>query len=117
MPKEKISFADFQKLDLRVAKILNVEDIEGADKLYKLTIDLGKELGERIIVAGIKDFYNKEELKNKKIIVVANLEPKKLRGTESNGMLLAVVKEKNGKEENVVLLEPEKDIEIGNKVC
>lgn len=104
MPKEKISFADFQKLDLRVAKILNVEDIEGADKLYKLTIDLGKELGERIIVAGIKDFYNKEELKNKKIIVVANLEPKKLRGTESNGMLLAVVKEKMAKKKMLCFL-------------
>ncbi|MBU4308481.1 MAG: hypothetical protein KJ566_01650 [Nanoarchaeota archaeon] len=57
---EKVNFEDWEKLDLRVAEIKQVEEIEGADKLYKLTLDVG-ELGERIICAGIKQHYSKEE--------------------------------------------------------
>ena len=78
----------FSKIDLRVAKIIDVKDHPQADKLYILHIDLG-EMGKRVIVAGIKQHYTKEELKNKSIVVVANLKPIKLRGVESKGMLLA----------------------------
>jgi methionyl-tRNA synthetase len=74
-------------LDLKVAKILEVEDHPEADKLYVLQVDLGKE--KRQIVAGVKPYYNKEELIGKNIVVVTNLEPVKLRGVDSNGMLLA----------------------------
>jgi len=108
-----ISYDDFAKVDLRVGKIIKVEDIEGADKLYKLTVDLGKELGKRTVCAGIKKYYSKDELKNKKIIVVANLQPRMLRGIESQGMILASV---NKEETQVVLISPEKDMEIGSKV-
>ena len=66
--KPEINYQDFEKLDLRVASILEVEDIEGADKLYKLIIDVG-DLGRRIICAGIKRNYAKEELIGKKIII------------------------------------------------
>jgi len=72
---DNITFDDFMKLDLRVAEIKACEDVPGADKLYKLTIDMGQ---ERTIVAGIKLHYTKEELLGKKIAVVANLEPRKL---------------------------------------
>lgn len=112
MPKENIGFDDWSKLDLRVAEIKDVEDIEGADKLYKLKLDAG-ELGERIICAGIKEHYSKKELKGKKIIYFANLAPRKLRGIDSQGMLLAVSTEDHGK---VVLLAPEKDIESGSRI-
>jgi len=78
----------FAKLDIRCAKILEVHDIEGADKLYKLEVDLGK-VGKRIVVAGIKKYYKKEELKGKKIALLANLEPAKIRGVQSEGMILA----------------------------
>ena len=108
-----ISYDDFAKVDLRVGKIIKVEEIEGADKLYKLTVDLGKELGKRTVCAGIKKYYSKDELKNKKIIVVANLQPRMLRGIESQGMILASV---NKEETQVVLISPEKDMEIGSKV-
>jgi len=110
---EKISFQDWQKIDLRVGKILEVEDVEGADKLYKLIVDVGKEIGKRTICAGIKQRYSKKELKGKKIIVFVNLEPRKMRGIESQGMLLACVTDD---ESSVVLISPEKDIEIGSKV-
>ncbi len=110
MTENIISFEDFQKLNLRVAEILEIEDIEGADKLYKLTIDVG-ELGQRTICAGIKEFYSKDELQNKKIIVVVNLAPRKMRGIESRGMLLAA--DENGKP---ILITPEKDVGNGSKV-
>jgi len=111
--KKQVNFQEWNKLDLRVAKILDVEDIEGADKLYKLKIDLGKELGKRTIVAGIKQHYKKEELKDKLIIVFVNLDPKVMKGIKSEGMLLAAVSEDKSK---ITLIIPEKDIEVGSKV-
>jgi methionine--tRNA ligase beta chain len=111
---ETIQFPEWQKLDLRVGKILKVEDIEGADKLYKFEIDLGK-LGKRIIAAGIKQHYNKKELQDKNVVVLVNLEPKTLRGIQSQGMILAAVEEKNG-DEKISLISPEKDVEPGTKI-
>ncbi|MBI5884666.1 methionine--tRNA ligase subunit beta [archaeon] len=86
--EQKISFDDFEKIELRVAKIISVEDVPNADKLYRLEIDLGSE--KRQLVAGIKQDYSKEELAGKQVIVVANLQPARIKGIESNGMLLAV---------------------------
>lgn len=107
-----VSFNDWSRLDLRVGQIVEVEDIEGADKLYKLEIDIGEE-NPRIVCAGIKEYYSKEELKGKKIILFVNLTPRKLRGIESQGMILAACTEN---EEEVVLISPEKDIEVGARV-
>lgn len=82
-----IDYADFSKLQLRTAVILAAEKVEGADKLLRLQIDLGSE--KRQIVAGIAKHYKPEELAGKKIVVLANLRKAKIRGVESNGMLLA----------------------------
>jgi len=106
---ETIKFSDWKKLDIRVAKIKEVKDHPKADKLYILKVDIG--VGEINIVVGIKSNYTKDELVGKKIIVFTNLEHAKLRGVESEGMLLAAT---NNNE--VVLLIPEKDIEVGAKV-
>lgn len=111
----KVGFSEWQKLDLRVAEIKSVEDVEGADKLYKMSLDVG-ELGERTVAAGLKPHYSKEKLEGKKIVYFSNLEPKKLKGIESQGMILAAVSESDGKENKVVLLTPEEDIEIGSKI-
>ncbi len=110
--KPTINYSNFAKLDLRVAKIKEVEDIKDADKLYKLTIDVG-ELGERTICAGIKENYTKEELKDKKIIVLINLTTRKLRGIESQGMLLAAENKETNK---CILLTTDKDIESGTRI-
>ena len=107
-----IQFEDFAKVELRVAEIKQVENIEKADKLYKLSLDVG-ELGERVICAGIKEFYSKEEVSGKKIIIVANLAPRKMRGIESQGMLLAASNKDHSK---VSLISPDKDIEPGSLV-
>jgi methionyl-tRNA synthetase len=107
---ENITFDHFKSMELRVAEIKVAEDIEGADKIYKLTIDIGE---ERTIVAGIKQFYTKEELIGKKIIVVANIEPRILRGITSHGMLLAASTEDRS---SLTLVTIDKDIPNGSKV-
>ena len=109
MTEGLLDISDFAKIDLRVAKIMSAEKVEGADKLLKLKVDLGDE--EKQIVAGIALKYSAEELEGKKIIVVANLKPAKLRGVESQGMLLAA-----STEDDVVIVSPEKDIPVGSRV-
>ena len=82
-----ISYDDFKKLDLRVAKILKIEKIPGKTKIVKGEIDLGDET--RNVIIGGAEFYEPDDLVGKTVIVVANLEPKKMAGVESNAMLLA----------------------------
>ena len=82
-----ISYDDFKKLDLRVANILKIEEISGKTKIVKGEIDLGYET--RNVIIGGAEFYEPDDLVGKTVIVVANLEPKKMAGVESNAMLLA----------------------------
>jgi len=82
-----ISIEQFFEIDLRVARVISAEKVPNADKLLKLQVDLGNE--QRQVVAGIAQQYEAEALVGKRIIIVANLQPAKIRGTESNGMLLA----------------------------
>ena len=83
-----VVLADFKKLDLRLARIVDVEEIQGADRLWKLTVDAGA--GNKTLVAGIKKAYpEKGALIGKNIVVIDNLEPALIRGVESKGMLLA----------------------------
>jgi len=86
-----ITFKDWEKLELRTAEIIEIEDISGSDKLYKLKVDLGTET--RTLVAELKGHYTKEELEGKRCILLANLEPRKIKGIESQGMILAAVNE------------------------
>lgn len=108
---EIIRFSDWEKLDLRTGKIIEVKDIENTDKLYKLLLDLGKE--KRTLVAGLKPYYKKEELQGKRCIVFTNLEPRKIRGIESQGMILAATSEDKNK---VRLLQPDEEIKEGSRV-
>lgn len=94
MLKPEIVYEDFSKLDLKTGKILSAEKVEKADKLLKLEIDLGFE--KRIIVSGIALHFKPEEIIGKQVVVVANLAPRKMRGIESNGMIL-MAEDKNGK--------------------
>ena len=106
-----IQFPEWQKLDLRVGEIEEVDDIQGADKLYKLKVNIGKE--NRTICAGLKQFYSKEDLKGKRVIVFTNLAPRVMKGIESKGMLLAAV---NKDETSVSLVQPDSEIENGSRV-
>ena len=106
-----VEFNDWQKLDLRVGKILEVEDIDGADKLFKLLVDIDSE--KRVVCAGLKPYYKKEELVGRKIILFVNLAPRKMRGVESQGMVLASVSDD---EKQVKLIKPDEDVEVGSKI-
>lgn len=107
--KPIISISEFQKIDLRVGRVISAEKVEGASKLLKMCVDFENE--QRTLVAGIKEFYNPEEVVGKNIVVVYNLAPAKIRGIESQGMLLAA-----SNEEGVVLLTTDRDISPGSKI-
>jgi methionine--tRNA ligase beta chain len=104
-----ISFDDFNKLDIRIGTILEAEKVEGADKLLKLLVDIGDE--KRTLVAGIAETYQPEDIIGKQLPILTNLEPKKLRGIESQGMILAI--DIDGK---ATLIHPDKKIDNGSKV-
>ena len=108
---DKIGIEDFVKVQLKTAKILTAERIEGAKKLLRLTIEVG-EAEPRQLVAGIAESYAPEELPGRTIVVVANLQPAKIRGVESNGMLLAAT-DADGQ---AILLQPDKEIGPGARV-
>ncbi|MDD5174094.1 MAG: methionine--tRNA ligase subunit beta [Candidatus Omnitrophica bacterium] len=103
------SYEDFQKIELKVAKVLEAEEVAGAQKLLKLRIDLGTE--KRQIVAGIKNMYDPKDLIGREIVIVANLDTRTVMGIESQGMLLAA--SDNG---GPVLLRPDKDVPPGSVI-
>ncbi|GLR19218.1 methionine--tRNA ligase [Portibacter lacus] len=108
--KETISFDDFTKLDIRTATIKTAEKVKKADKLLKLTIDLGFE--ERTVVSGIAQFYKPEELPGKEVSVLVNLAPRKIKGIESNGMILMA----EDKEGTLSFVSPKEKWENGSVV-
>ena len=113
--KPTIAFDDFARLDLRVATILEADEHPNADKLIKLQIDLGDE--KRQICAGIKPYVDDlAALVGRQIVVVANLAPRKIRGEESNGMLLAASVVEGDATTDVVTLTPAAEVPPGSTV-
>jgi methionyl-tRNA synthetase len=110
-----ISIDDFNKLDLRVAKITKAEHVEGADKLLKLTLDVGA-LGTRTVFAGIKSAYAPEQLEGKLAVLVANLAPRKMKFGVSEGMVLAASGENAGESPGVFLIAPQSGAQPGMRV-
>jgi methionyl-tRNA synthetase len=105
----EVPYEDFAKLELKIGKVIQVEDIPESTKLLKLTVDFGNE--KRIAVAGIKQQYKPEDLLNKKFVFVTNLQRRKIMGIESQCMILAA--EDNG---TIALLQPIKDVKEGSKI-
>ena len=103
-----ITFEDFKKLDIRMATIVEAEKIAGADRLLKLVVDLGEE--KRQLVAGIALQYEPKKIIGKQVPVLCNLQPAKIRGVESNGMVLCATTPEP------LLLLPEKKVPNGSKV-
>jgi methionyl-tRNA synthetase len=110
--KPIVTIDDFAKLDLRVALVLAVERVPKTEKLLKLDLDLGFE--RRAIVSGIAQFYEPEALVGKRIVIIANLKPARIRGVESRGMLLAAGGRAEGEELGLVTLD--KEIPPGTRV-
>ena len=106
-----ISFEDFKKLEIRVGRIESAENIEGSEKLLKLSVDFGEQ-GKRQILAGLAKHYSPAELIGIEAFFAFNLEPRILMGLESQGMILAV----DGKDGKPILLKPAEDVTPGNMV-
>ena len=107
---EEISFAEFQKLDLRIGKIIEANQIPNSKKLIRIIVDFGSE--KRQAVAGLLKYYKPEELVGKKCVFLLNLQRRVLAGVESQCMILAA----EDNEGNVIVLQPEKDIAEGTKI-
>lgn len=105
-----VTLDEFRKIEIRIGKVLKVEKVENADKLLKLQVDFGSEIGERQIVSGIAEFYQPDELEGKKLPFIVNLEPRTFKGVESQGMLMAVAADKP------VLLLPAEDVKEGSLI-
>jgi len=105
-----IGFGEFQRVDMRVGLVVDAARVEGTENLIKMAVDLGGE--RRQAVAGLARWYKPEQLIGEKYLFVANLKPAKLRGIESNCMILAADDEKG----KIVLLKPEADIDVGSKI-
>ena len=95
MKKPIITFEDLLKLDIRVGKVMQASLVDGSSKLIELTVDLGEDYGQVTIFTGMQKWYTPENFEGKTFIFVANLEPKKMMGRESQGMILSV--DENGK--------------------
>jgi len=107
---DKITFEQFKQVEIRMGRVVSCEKVEGADKLLRLQVDFGD--FERQIISGIAESYKSEELVGKTLPFVVNLEYRKFKGEESQGMLVAT----GTGADNVVLLEPNKEIEAGAEV-
>jgi methionine--tRNA ligase beta chain len=104
-----INIDEFKKVELRVARVLSAERVEGSDKLIKISLELGEE--KRQVVSGIGKNYEPDDLVGKQIVIVANLEPRSLMGLESQGMILAA-----STPEGPVILNPEKEVPSGSQI-
>jgi len=104
-----VSYEEFSKMDLRIGKITKAEPVQGSRNLIKMLIDVGGEV--RQAVAGIARHYNPKDLEGKNVAVIANLEPRKMFGIESNVMILAAEDEKT-----VSMLLPDRPVNVGSKI-
>lgn len=109
-PKPQIKFDDFAKVDMRIGTVISAEYIDGSDKLLKLMVDFG-DFGTRQILSGIKEWFKPKDLINKQLVFVVNIEPRKMMGLESQGMILAG--ETDGK---VILIAPKKKVTSGTQL-
>lgn len=107
----EISLTQFKEIELKVAKILEVDEIAGADRLWRLTVDVGGDQKKQI-VAGVKNFYTREALLGKSVVLVNNLTPSVIRGVESKGMLLAAKDPTTG----LTLLSLDKELPPGSVI-
>jgi methionyl-tRNA synthetase len=109
--EQKISIEDFAKVEMRVGEVKSAEPVQGAQKLMKLAVDIGSEV--RQVVAGIAEYYKPEQLIGMKVVIVTNLQPRKLRGVESNGMVVAATV---GEEGRPVLVTFKEDVPNGARL-
>ena len=110
---EQITWNDFAKVEFRIGEIVEAKNVETSEKLIRMVVDFGEELGQKIVFSGIRKFYQPEELLNKKTMFVVNMVPKKIMGEESGAMIFGAEDETLDKMSILIL---EKDLPNGTKV-
>lgn len=114
---EQITYADFAKVEFRVGEIIEAKNVEKSEKLIRLIVDFGEELGQKVVYSGIRQWYSADQLLNKKTIFIVNMIPKKIMGEESEAMIFAASAEASAnQEEQLSILILEKDLPVGTKV-
>jgi len=114
---EQINYADFAKLDFRVGEIIEAQNVEKSEKLIRLIVDFGEEIGQKVVYSGIRKWYSPDDLLNKKTVFVVNMIPKKIMGEESSAMIFAASTEVTASQgEQLSILILEKDLPAGTKV-
>jgi methionine--tRNA ligase beta chain len=106
-----INIDDLKKIDLRIGKIVTCQKVEGSEKLLKLEVDFGSEIGQRQIISGIAKSYEPEFLIGKQALFIVNLEPREIMGMQSNGMILCATLDNLP-----IILEPEKEVLPGSQI-
>lgn len=110
---EQITYDDFAKVEFRIGEIVEAKNVEESDKLIRMVVDFGTELGQKIVYSGIKHWYSPDELLNKKTVFIVNMVPKKIMGEESEAMIFASEDEENN-QLSILLLD--KELPNGTKV-
>ena len=110
---EQISYADFAKVEFRIGEIIEAKNVEESEKLIRMIVDFGPELGKKVVYSGIRHWYDPDDLLNKKTIFIVNMMPKKIMGEESGAMIFAAEDEASDKLSILIL---EKDLPLGTKV-
>jgi len=114
---EQITYADFAKVEFRVGEIMEVKEVENSEKLLRLVVNFGDDLGQKVVYSGIKQWYSPADLLNKKTVFVVNMVPKKIMGEESSAMIFAASADATASQgEQISILILEKDLPAGTKV-
>lgn len=114
--KPTIQFPDFAKLEIRIGRVVEASIPEGSEKLIRQVVDFGQELGRRVIFSGIQAWYKPDDLLGKQLPYVINLEPRKMMGEESQGMLMAAAPELAENDHGCVLLLPQASVVNGTAI-
>jgi len=110
---EQINYTDFAKVEFRVGEIIEAINVEGSEKLIRMIVDFGEEIGKKVVFSGIRHWYSPTDLLNKKTIFVVNMVPKKIMGEESGAMIFGAGDEENN-EMSILILD--KELPTGTKV-
>ena len=110
---EQITYADFAKVEFRVGEIVEAINVEGSEKLIRMIVDFGQDLGQKVVYSGIRHWYSPTDLLNKKTVFVVNIAPKKIMGEESGAMIFAAEDEANDK---LSILMLDEELPNGTKV-
>ncbi len=114
---EQITYADFTKIEFRVGEIIEAKNVEKSEKLIRLIVNFGEELGQKIVYSGIRQWYSPTDLLNKKTIFIVNMIPKKIMGEDSEAMIFAASADATASQkEQLSILILEKDLPAGTKV-